>query len=163
MLSQYTQSLPQVFALIEVKQVLNIGLHYIIVYDSEYRIARITNYSNYTEKAVNKNGHSLICCEIPLATSELNQQYRFDEEDICREITRILGVDPSIIESVKFIEVSSTYKIELNGFSHQMRKFVEGISEIKNSRNVLFPEGALLTRKEAMDSLRSVSSNFFTL
>jgi hypothetical protein len=162
-LQKHTKSLPQVFALVEVESTLDLNLHYIMVYDTNLRIARITNFSNYTEKAIGPNGRKLICCEIPLATTEMGLNYRFDEEIICKELTEILKIEPASIASIKFVEVPSTYKIELNGFTEKLIDFEKSIKTGKKAHKVLFPEGALLTRKEAIDSLRAVKCDFFTL
>ena len=120
-------------------------------YELSHITSRFTNFGNYASPKSSENG--VICAEIP---TKLNFDIWKNKDkyvpQVIDELNQVYGKKINVLSSMA-MGVSSTYKVPLVGFDESVEKIINDINE-NSDNNAIVPDPYVLTRKNAIDSLR---------
>jgi len=146
-----TFSLPQVFVFIKATKKQFPEFNYVMNYELSHITSRFTNFGNYASPKSSENG--VICAEIP---TKLNFDIWKNKDkyvpQVIDELNQVYGKKINVLSSMA-MGVSSTYKVPLVGFDESVEKIINDINE-NSDNNAIVPDPYVLTRKNAIDSLR---------
>ena len=154
-IAERTHVLPEIFHCFVVPADSVVSPYYIVDYDTDHLSSRITNFLNYMG-CVDDNGYGVICVEEPV---DLNDTHWTDPEAhidrIFSEARETGAVTAESYQKARSFRVPATYKFPLVGYEAAVETFFERMEHLFGDRIVL-PDPYALTRKEAIDHLRSL-------